>query len=226
MSNLYMGLIYVANLWPKRSIPYVITRTANRLFGNAIRSAIKHWNQTTTINIVPFVDYIQKTGDVLTKYMKFNFSLFKVNPSCSSDVENTKDVQTVTCGPSRIGKSINSLTRAYIHEIGHALRFKHEQQRHDRNKHVIANPLLLGKRRGDYEIVKPPNYLPHGEYDCESVMHYRLKSPGFIQHPDSTCSIGPTKENMPTISGGTISTWISDGDIATINFFYKKKPLW
>ena len=102
-----------------------------------------------------------------------------------------------------------------IHEIGHAIGFYHEHQRHDRDEHVqvLWDNLRSQSFHREFDKLEEgeANTLGYG-YDYASVMHYDSDT-GAIEGRNSIVSKQP---NIP-LGGEELSPL----DIAKANVLYK-----
>ena len=118
-------------------------------------------------------------------------------------------------GKVRCRLSPNSSVYVVMHEIGHALGLKHEQQRRDRNSYVTIDFRKIRKsKRNNFRMTKKGKGHRVGKYDCCSIMHY---GPDF--YSKKAGDINMTRKSGVPVSecpylGGIVLTAT---DIATIN---------
>ncbi|MCC6537405.1 MAG: hypothetical protein IT162_07645 [Bryobacterales bacterium] len=177
--------------WPGGVIPFVDSLPDNR--GQVARD---HWTQITngTITFVPrtseasFVRFIQPSAD-----------------GCSaSSIGRTSGVTTIKLGVSCSAGNAR-------HEIGHALGFKHEQNRTDRDSFVRIFWSNLESVDFDDQFIKADGGNI-GTYDFGSIMHYPLVVAGVT-----------AMEPLVTVPAGvTIGqrTALSSGDLNAVNILY------
>ena len=105
---------------------------------------------------------------------------------------------------------------ARLHELLHALGFRHEHSRYDRDGYVRVNfDNVRDEGRMWLEILEP-GFRQRGEYDLTSVMHYH--SWAFSISPDDR-----SRPTMTTLDGEFIlsAQELSPTDIASINQRYE-----
>lgn len=207
-----MGLITMSRQWPQRTIPFVISRRVPRTAQSAIAKAVETWNRNTVVRLRPLTElyqdrrWMRKHPNPATPHIKFVLSIHGIR--CNSHVGMRGGAQQIRCLQ-------NWSVQTLIHELGHAIGLLHEQQRPDRDQHVLVNPFLIrGYRDVDFAKKRPPWSVPHGTYDCQSVMHYRSVR-GFTARRGGRCS-----------SLGRTTAGASAGDYATINQYYARKPVY
>jgi len=209
-----MGCFRSGKRWPKRRIPFSMTPNARRLGGNNILSAIKQWNDNTNIQLVDMAEWVKGGGRVNASQIRF--ALSATARRCNSSVGKQGGIQKIRC-------RTNWPVWVVVHEIGHLLGLYHEQQRMDRDKFVVIDPIMLGRAEytRNFSKKRPPYSISVGRYDLVSIMHYgsmpglRMKlPPGRI----TLATFGPRRRSL----GMRKTTWLSKGDVAAINKMYKK----
>jgi Astacin (Peptidase family M12A) len=125
-----------------------------------------HWHERTCIRFEPY-DNVRHRNYRARLFMQTNESSF-----CASAVGYREDAGPNYLSDIFLGTdcSIGSI----IHELGHAIGFRHEQSRVDRNKHIKINYKLIEKGfESQYDIMESPQPGYYGvQYDLFSIMHY------------------------------------------------------
>jgi Astacin (Peptidase family M12A) len=207
-----MGLMRISKLWPQRTIPFTISSNVPAQFRTAIQSAVQVWNDNTVIKLTPLAELLANPN-WMSKHpnpavSRVHFVLSVYGGRCNSHVGRKGGTQLIRCLSTW---SVGPL----VHEIGHAIGLYHEQQRMDRDNFVIVVPAAIPNYKAvDYVKKSPPWAMPHGSYNCRSVMHYSQNN-GFLRKTKGGCTaIGPA-------TGATLTK----GDIDAVDFWYKKKVL-
>jgi len=159
----YVGSDCLVRVWPKGRIPYSFDSTSESAERPKIRAAMDQW-QTLTGGRISFVESANDPARVV----------IQGNPKGG------------LCTSGLPGKRANGLHRVtwptgcpYAHELGHVIGLYHEQQRFDRDRYLVFHPSLLACGRYS-DVVKRCSMTTdtnYGEYNIESVMHYRFGSP-------------------------------------------------
>jgi len=95
-----------------------------------------------------------------------------------------------------------------LHELMHTLGFLHEHQRIDRDRYVEVKEEIIDYKVWDYQHHK--NYICHGIYDADSVMHYTWNE---IISPKKNGNLTPEQ-----VRRRSLPETFSKGDIKAINF--------
>lgn len=152
-----------SNYWPATNatppyvyeVPYVISDDFTQDYVNdVILPAIQHWNDNTNVLLV------ERSGE--SDYVEF----VTASDRCWSAAGRKGNRQEI-----RLDESQCTRVRTVIHEIGHTVGLKHEQQRSDRDTYVeIIEENVDPDKIGNFDIYGPG--LPLGDYGYTSVMHY------------------------------------------------------
>ena len=171
---------------------------------NIITPAIEYWNANTNIELV------ERDGE--TDYVEFGV----IDGRCWSEAGYQGDGrQEIRLDPDGC-----ALIRTVVHEIGHTVGLKHEQQRSDRDgfveilwQNIQSNP----DRSGNFELYWAG--MPIGEYGYDSIMHYGPTAFGKRVN-------GVQLTTIRTLGGAIApSNRLSDGDLAAVRRLYPERDL-
>lgn len=159
-----------AKRWPSGIVPFQIDDllASNAMALTAIQKGMAMWStELPVLDFQPYVPFIHKN------WIRFAWSTYVGPNFCTSPVGMQGGEQTINCSVATIG----GISQAQIaHEIGHVLGLNHEHQRPDRGDFVNFNGFLAywvaGRSPVDFKKLAPPWHIPHGDYDCASIMHY------------------------------------------------------
>jgi len=186
-------------------IPYEIADDFTQSYvQNVIEPAIQHWNDTTNI------EFVERSGE--TDYVE----IVTVANRCWSAVGRKGGRQEI-----RLDESACTRVATVVHELGHTVGLKHEQQRSDRDQFVeilTQNIQTNPDRSGNFTLFGPG--LPLGEYGYTSIMHYRRTAFGQIDADGNRMTTIRTLG--PTIAP---SARLSDGDVAGVRRLYPETDL-
>ncbi len=172
---------------------------------NVIEPAIDHWNDNTNIEFVVW-------DGVATDYVE----IVTATARCWSEAGRKGGRQEI-----RLDENGCTQVRTVIHELGHTVGLKHEQQRPDRDEFVeilTANIQTQPDRSGNFALYGPG--LPLGAYGYTSIMHYGRTAFG---------QIDANGNRMTTIRtlGATIApaAILTAGDLAGVRRLYPERDL-
>lgn len=186
-----------ARLWPDGVIPYEVDPTLRD--PTQITRAIQHWNERTTLKIVP------RNGEA--NYVKF--TPFDDPTICASSAVGMRGGMQLVYASETCGANL------LIHEIGHVVGLSHEQSRTDRDRYVR----LLWENITKFGLSQYGASTPstdYGPYDYYSVMHYR--------GDDFTKNGLATMESKPAGIPMGQALVLSDGDISAADRLYGRNP--
>ncbi|GFQ93568.1 astacin, partial [Trichonephila clavata] len=143
--------------WENKKIPYVIDRSILRQYIGKIDMAINQFNKLTCLKFEP------RTNE--KDYIKFDNST--TDPGCWSWVGRIGGVQEVNIGDGC--QYVGSI----VHEIGHAIGFWHEHQRHDRSNHVIIyEKNVTTGLFNNFKKTQARDEIIYNKFDYNSIMIY------------------------------------------------------
>ncbi|XP_066513334.1 low choriolytic enzyme-like [Hoplias malabaricus] len=176
--------------WPRSRdskvyVPYVISNQYSSQEIVIIESALKSFQTSTCIRFIP-------------RRREEDYIHIQSRSGCYSFVGRIGGEQVVSL--DRQGCVYHCVVQ---HELLHALGFKHEQCRSDRDSHVriLFQNIMPGQ---EHNFRKIPTLNLGTPYDYNSVMHYeryafsRNREPTIIPIPDSTVAIGLATQMSPT----------------------------
>ena len=189
-------------------IPYAISDDFSEDYvDDVIEPAIEHWNQNTSIRFVPW-------NGVAADYVE----IMTVDGRCWSEAG-----RKVGGGRQEIklDESLCTQVRTVIHELGHTVGLKHEQQRSDRDEYVqilTANIQTQPDRSGNFALYGPG--LPLGEYGYTSIMHYSSTAFGLVD------ADGTRRTTIRTLGPAIApSAILTAGDLAGVRRLYPERDL-
>jgi len=144
--------------WPD-TIPYAFEDTLPDKGKEAVASAIGNYNKYTCIR------FVERTTER-------NYLSFYKGTGCWSYIGRIGGRQRISLGDGCHYK------KTAVHEIMHALGFKHEQSRPDRDDYVVINwDNIKAGKSGNFAKHAASAIESHGTtYDFRSVMHYSKKA--------------------------------------------------
>ncbi len=186
-------------------IPYEIADDFSQSYiDDVIEPAIEHWNDSTAI------EFVERSGEA--DYVEF----VTVANRCWSAVGRQVGRQEI-----RLDESACTRIATVVHELGHTVGLKHEQQRTDRDDFVEIlwdNIQTSPDMSGNFRLFGPG--LPLGDYGYTSIMHYGRTAFG------QTDTNGNRMTTIRTLGPAIApSARLSDGDLAGIRRLYPETDL-
>ncbi len=183
-------------LWPDGAVPYVIDE--DLYLPKRVLDAMEHWEEHTSIRFVERTDEsnwinVEKPDESI----------------CASPVGMVGREQTLSLADE-------CSVAATIHEIGHAVGLWHEQEREDRDSHVIVRFENIDKRRVFNFTQDIDDQDDIGPYDYGSIMHYGAF--------DFSRNNRPTIETIPPGLVIGQREGLSAGDIDAVSRLYGETP--
>ncbi len=145
-------------MWVGARVPYRIEGNFSLDQLDAIRRAMEHWEAHTPVRF-----HVRTNDD---RY----WVRIVEGAGCSGTVSRSRSARDEG---QFVRLADNCTMSTVIHELGHSIGLKHEQQRGDRDDHVLLYPDRNTMKREHYESnVLNIEGEPHGGYDYRSIMHY------------------------------------------------------
>ena len=143
--------------WPDGIVPYLSPADNSPTQQAAIRQAIEHWMERTSIS------FVERTAENAAQYP--HYLRFDNSNSCASYVGMQGGEQSILVSDA-------CSTGSVIHEIGHALGLFHEHTRSDRDSYVQIDWNQIVRDKDINFSLQNAGTQNVGPYDYGSIMHY------------------------------------------------------
>ena len=211
--------------WKDGKIPYVLDPgflTPERAVQKElIEQAITHWNmKTMLVRIAPVVNPNSPPPD----YVLFVPTVDSYFSECVG--------RRPTGGKQVIGLCSGCKLPQIIHEIGHVVGLFHEQNRNDRDDHIVIHQENMQIDAAAQFAKIQWKGKDVGPFDFESIMLYPYKAFSKNGQPTMTAKLKPNDKaqspadkvwGLDTGAAGGKSMGLSTGDVKGIEWLYKKK---
>lgn len=180
---------YHPNLWPGGIVPYRFDASVAGVSQTLMITAMQQWQAVANVQFQPCNPC---TGAFVT--------ILHHPTSNFADIGRTGSEQTV---------NINAWNARFliVHELGHTLGLRHEQNRPDRDQYVVIyTQNITPGQAGNF--ITYTDATPYGPYDFDSVMHY---GPCFFSVNATACAnsggvVSATIGLRPAYSGTVFGT--------------------
>lgn len=218
-SNIANG-IFNGRTWEGGEVPYDFAQNVSSTQKEAIETALLGFNAVCGLNIRPRMESEDPS------FIRFRVTPKSKKAAWSEAVGKKGGKQFITIAEFLFDPGHeNVFKNAVIHEVMHALGFRHEHTRPDRDDHIIVNMRCIPVfKRGNYFINIFHPVTMYGAYDIQSVMQY--KSRDFDDSPTSTCYNITDLNDAPIVlpNFSNISDHLSSGDKEALNYLYPCPP--